>query len=64
MALGETLKQSVIVQKILRSLPSKFNPKVSALEDTTNFETLNMDQLICSLKVYEMRISKGNLATI
>lgn len=28
MGLGEIIKESVMVQKILRSLPSKFNPKV------------------------------------
>ena len=34
--LGEEIKESVVVQKILRSLPSRFNPKVSAIEETTN----------------------------
>ena len=31
-ALGETIPKSVIVQKILRSLPPIFNPKVSVIE--------------------------------
>ena len=35
-ALGETIPKSIIVQNILRSLPSRFNPKVSAIEETTN----------------------------
>lgn len=56
LGLGETINKSVIVQKFLRSLPSKFNPKVSAIEETTNFETLNRDQLCGSLIVYGMRI--------
>ena len=30
--LGETIKECVILQKILRYLPSRFNPKVSAIE--------------------------------
>ena len=42
-ALGETMQECVIVQKILRSLPSSFNPKVSAIEETTDWETLNMN---------------------
>ena len=29
--LGEEIKESVVVQKILRSLPSRFNPKVSSM---------------------------------
>ena len=31
-AIGETIKECVIVQNILRSLPSSFNPKVSSIE--------------------------------
>jgi hypothetical protein len=31
--LGEEIKESVIVQKVLRSLPMRFNPKISALEE-------------------------------
>ena len=42
-ALGETMPGSIIVQKILRSLPSRFNPKVSAIEETTHWETLTMN---------------------
>ena len=35
-ALGETMLESIIVQNILRSLPSRFNPKVFAIEETTD----------------------------
>ena len=45
-ALEETVKECVIVQKILRSLPSSFNPKVSAIEETVDWETLTMNQLL------------------
>jgi hypothetical protein len=31
--LGEEIKESVIVQKVLRSFPMRFNPKISALEE-------------------------------
>ena len=34
--LVEEIKESVVVQKLLRSLPPRFNPKVSAIEETTN----------------------------
>ena len=57
--LGETIKECAIVQNILRSLPSRFNPKVSAIEETTNWETLTMDQLLGNLTAYEMRLPKG-----
>jgi hypothetical protein len=31
--LGEEIEESIIVQKILRSLPMRFNPKISTLEE-------------------------------
>jgi hypothetical protein len=31
--LGEEIKESVIVQKVLRSLPMRFDPKISTLEE-------------------------------
>ena len=55
-ALGENIKETVIVQKILRSLPSRFNPKVYAIEETANWETLTMNQLLGNLTAYEMRL--------
>jgi hypothetical protein len=30
--LGEKIEDAFLVQKILRSLPDRFNPKVSAIE--------------------------------
>jgi hypothetical protein len=30
--LGEEIKESIIVQKVLRSLPMRFDPKISTLE--------------------------------
>ena len=41
--LGETIPKCVIVKKILRSLPLSFSPKVSAIEETANWETLTMN---------------------
>ena len=54
--LGETIQECVIVQKILRSLPSSFNPKVYAIEETVDWETLTMNQLLGNLTAYEMRL--------
>ena len=62
-ALGETIKECVIVQNILRYLPSSFNPKVYAIEETADWETLTMNQLLGNLTAYEMRLPqrKSNL---
>ena len=58
--LGEKIKDINIVQKVLRSLPVRFNPKLSALEEITNLDTLEMDELHGILTVYEMRNASEN----
>jgi hypothetical protein len=55
-ALGETIEEPALVQKILRSLPDRFNPKVSAIEELNDIKTLSLDQLLGTLTAYEMRI--------
>ena len=61
--LGETFDDSLLVQNILRSLPDKFNPKVSAIEELNDLKTLSIDQLLGTLTAYEMRISKDKSST-
>jgi hypothetical protein len=36
--LGEEFEEYVIVQKILRSLPMRFNPKISVLEERSDLD--------------------------
>jgi hypothetical protein len=61
--LGEKIEESFLVQKILRSLLDKFNPKVSAIEELNDLKTLSIDQLLGTLTAYEMRISKDKSIT-
>jgi hypothetical protein len=53
--LGEEIKESVIVQKVLKSLPMRFNPKISALEEISYLDSINMDELHGIFTTYEMR---------
>ena len=39
----KAMKECVNFRKIIRYLPSSFNPKVSAIEETTDWETLTMN---------------------
>jgi hypothetical protein len=55
-ALGETIGEPSLVHKILRSLPDRFNPKVSSIEELNDLKTLSFDQLLGTLTGYEMRI--------
>jgi hypothetical protein len=56
--LGEKIEEVNLVQKILRSLPDRFNPKVSAIEDINDLKDLPINQILGTLSTYEMRIGK------
>jgi hypothetical protein len=62
-ALGEKIEEASLVQKILRSLPDRFNPKVSAIEELNDLKSLAFDQLLGTLTAYEMRIGKDKSNT-
>jgi hypothetical protein len=61
--LGEMIDESFLVQKILRSLPDRFNSKVSAIEEIFDLKMLTLDQLLGTRTAYEMRITKGKSTT-
>ncbi|XP_059650726.1 uncharacterized protein LOC132296552 [Cornus florida] len=54
-ALGEDIKDVDVCKKILRSLTSRFNPKVTILEDK-DLSKVKIDEFQASLTAYEMRI--------
>jgi hypothetical protein len=58
--LREKIENSVIVQKILRSLPIRFDPKISFIDERQGLATLSMDELHGILTTYEMRTEKEN----
>jgi hypothetical protein len=60
MGLGENIENSVIVQKILRSILMRFDPKISSLEERKDIATLSMDELHGILTTYEMRTKHEN----
>jgi hypothetical protein len=59
--LGEEIKESIIVQKVLRSLPIRFNPKMSTLEEIPDLNSISMDELHGIFTSYEMRTKMENL---
>ncbi|XP_059626106.1 uncharacterized protein LOC132269092 [Cornus florida] len=54
-ALGKDIKDVDVCKKILRSLTSRFNPKVTILEDK-DLSEVKIDELQASLTAFEMRI--------
>jgi hypothetical protein len=56
--LGENIEDVFLVQKILRSLLDRFNPKVSSIEELNDLKSLDFDQILGTLNAYEMMIVK------
>jgi hypothetical protein len=55
MGLGEEIKESIIVQKVLRSLPMIFDPNISTLEERVDLNSISVDELHGIFIAYEMR---------
>jgi len=53
--LGEEMKEPVIVQKVLRSLPMRYDSKILSLEERADMYTLSMDEIHGIFNTYEMR---------
>jgi hypothetical protein len=47
--LGEKIENLVIVKKILRTLPMRFDPKILSLEEINYLATLNIDKAFKTL---------------
>ena len=54
------LGERVIVQKVLRNLPIRFNPKVCAIEKMRDLNKMAMDILHGNIIEYDMRIENPN----
>ncbi|RVX08173.1 hypothetical protein CK203_017679 [Vitis vinifera] len=57
-ALGKTYKESEKVMKILRSFSLKWHTKVTAIQEAKDLTKLPMEELIRSLKTYEINLTK------
>jgi len=62
----QILKKSYVasdhVSKILRSLPVRWRPKVNAIEEAKDLNTLSVEDLISSLKVHELGLNEHESA--
>jgi hypothetical protein len=53
-ALGEKLSEEKLIRKILRSLPKKFDMKVTTIEETQDISSMKVDELLGSLQTFEL----------
>lgn len=58
---GEVLKDTSIVEKILRTLTEKFNYIVCSIEESKDIDSLSVDDLQSSLLVHEQKFRKSSV---
>jgi len=54
---GDTMSQTIINEKVLRSMTSKFDYVVCSIEESNDLNTLTIDELQSSLLVHEQRMN-------
>src|ERR1051325_5885124 len=57
-ALGEKIPEEKLVRKMLRSLPKRFNMKVTAIEEAQDINNMKVDELVGSLQKFELSINE------
>ena len=58
--LGKVYDQPKIIRKILRSLTEDFRPKVTAITESKDVDSILVDELVGSLQSYESDLPKTN----
>ncbi|XP_057808607.1 uncharacterized protein LOC131023081 [Salvia miltiorrhiza] len=56
--LGEPISNERLVSKILRSLPERYNMKISSIEETADVATLRVGDLVSKLLTFEMNLEQ------
>ncbi|XP_045802838.1 uncharacterized protein LOC123896506 [Trifolium pratense] len=59
-ACGETVSCSMRVEKILRSLSPRFDYVVAAIEESTDLDSMKVEELQGSLEAHEQRMNQRN----
>ena len=54
--LGEQILNSKVVRKILRPLLERFRPKIIAIEESKDVDSMRVNELIRSIQTYEMTL--------
>ena len=58
--LGEPIPDSKVVTKILRYLIERFKPKVIAIEESKDTDSMRVDELVGSIQTYEMMLPNSH----
>ena len=60
LAYGDKISDEIMVAKVLRSLPVKFDHVVAAIEESKDLKTFTFDELMGSLQAHEARINRNH----
>ena len=55
--LGESITESKIVRKILRSLPERFHTKITVIEEVKDIDQIPLTELVRNLQTYKMGLA-------
>ena len=56
--LGETILESKILRKVLRSLLEKFHAKITAIEESMDIDKIPLTELVGNLQTYELGLTR------
>jgi excinuclease UvrABC nuclease subunit len=57
-ALGEKMSDEKLSRKLLRSLPQRFDMKVTTIEEAHDISTMKVDELVGSLQTFEILLNE------
>ncbi|GJX92056.1 hypothetical protein Tco_0345382 [Tanacetum coccineum] len=60
---GDQINEEVVVSKVFRSLSSKFNHVVAAIEEAHDLSSYSFDKLMSSLLAHEDRLNSSQEQT-
>ena len=56
--LGETIPESKIVRKVLRSLLERFHAKITTIEESKDIDKIHLIELVGNLQTYELGLTR------
>ena len=55
---GETILEPKIVRKVLRSLPERFQAKITVIEESKDIDKIPLTELVGNLQTYELGLTR------
>ena len=55
---GETIPKPKIVRKVLRSLPERFNTKITMIYESKDIDKIPLTELVGNLQTYKLRLTR------